>query len=144
MNQQTFAMIKSGAVSRGNTDAIVEKIKANGLTVSCIQEEKLTREKASLFYAEHAGRPYFEGLLNSVTDPDYGVILMILEGDNAISKWRNLLGATDPSKAAPGTIRQEFGKGMPDNAAHGSDSLESAEREISIMFPNLIYRNSAF
>lgn len=135
MTERTFAMIKSCAVSQGHADEIVARIKAAGIRIVESEEGRLTKLQAEGLYAEHAGRPYFDGLLNSVTDPGSGVVVMVLEGEGVIARWREMLGATDPALAAVGTIRHDFGTRLPNNAAHGSDSAVSAAREIALIFP---------
>lgn len=145
----TFALIKSKALEQGHLSPILDMIRSNGLTVvaytvgnSKITEKDPEYKLYQALYAEHEGKPYYEGLLASVTDP-IGAAALILRGEDAVERWRALLGATDPKKAAPGTIRALFGMELPDNAAHGSDSLESAAREIALFFPDTALQQAA-
>ena len=131
--EKTVAMVKSGAALRGDSERIVARATENGLSIARRFDGSISVEQASEFYGEHRGRPYFQGLLDSVTG-EAGIVALVLTGDGAIAKWRSLLGATDPAKAEPGTIRGDFGRLLPDNAAHGSDSAESAAREETILF----------
>ena len=132
MTERTLASVKSGAVTRGAASAILLRAETAGLKVVWSRPLHLTRDVIEAFYVEHVGRDYFERLAGSVSGKD-GVVVAVLEGENVIQKWRTLLGATDPEKAIPGTIRNDFGTALPDNAAHGSDSPENAAREIAIM-----------
>ena len=130
---RTFAMIKSGAVARGSVEGILKVAIGLGFAITRLRRERLSRAKAEAFYAEHAGRPYFEGLIASVTEDD--VVLLELAKPGAVAAWRHILGATDPTRAEAGTIRAAFGgPAMPDNAAHGADCDEAAAREASFMF----------
>ena len=129
----TFAMIKSGAVSRGQDAAIIGEALAAGFGIVQMLRVRLTPEQACAFYAEHEGREYHAGLIASVTEGDVVIAEIGHDGD-AIALWRNLLGATDPQSAAPGTIRARFGIALPDNAAHGSDSPTSARHECALAF----------
>ena len=133
-SERTLALVKSGAKARGKVPNILARIEAEGLAVAEYRPFVPSRETAAALYAEHEGRPYFEGLLASVADPVHGVVAMVLEGRDAVRRWRALMGPTDPAKAPRGTIRGDFGTALPDNAVHGSDSAESAEREISLVF----------
>lgn len=139
--QQTFAIIKSGAVARGSALRIVQRIEQAGLRVACMRFAHLTKEQAAEFYKEHQGREYFDRLVDSVTGPK-GTVLLLIEGGDSIARWRSMMGATDPAKAAPGTLRWDFagahGIGLPDNCVHGSDSVESAHREIGMFFPDML------
>ena len=134
--QRTLALIKSAAVTRGQADLILARAEAAGLRIVARSNLHLDDETCRAFYAEHVGREYFPRLAGSVQGPD-GIVVAVLEGDEAVKSWRAQLGATDPSKAAPGTIRADFGTQLPDNAAHGSDAPESAAREIGVLFPDL-------
>ena len=133
----TLAIIKCGAVARGAKSAILQRVLANGLDILALREMRLSAREAMSFYGEHAGRPYFEGLIRSVSDEETPVTVMVLSGKDAVARWRAMLGATDPTKAQPGSIRADFGTQMPDNAAHGSDSAQSADQEIGLFFPAL-------
>ena len=134
MSERTFAMIKPQAVANGHVDAIVNRIEKEGFTVVEKQQLQLTREKAEELYAIHSERSFFQEMLNDITSGP--VVIMVLEKDDAIKAWRDLMGATNPADAAEGTLRKEFGESIGHNAVHGSDSPESAATEIGI-FRNL-------
>lgn len=130
--QRTFSMIKPDATARNLTGAINAKIEAAGLRIIAQKRVRMTPEQAGLFYAEHIGKPFFDGLVESMTAGP--IVVQVLEGDNAIARYREIMGATNPQNAAPGTIRAEFGQELPCNSVHGSDSEESASREMSFWF----------
>ncbi len=130
--QRTFSMIKPDATARNLTGAINAKIEAAGLRIIAQKRVRMTPEQAGLFYAEHIGKPFFDGLVESMTAGP--IVVQVLEGDNAIARYREIMGATNPQNAAPGTIRAEFGQELPCNSVHGSDSEESAAREMSFWF----------
>jgi nucleoside-diphosphate kinase len=135
MIERTFAMIKPDAIQAKNTGKIIDLIEKNGFTILAMRKEKLDKKTAETFYAVHRERPFFGELVSFVTsDP---VILMALEKENAIKDWRDLMGATDPSKAAPGTVRKLFGTSIGHNATHGSDAPETAKEELVLFFPSL-------
>lgn len=130
--ERTFSIIKPDAVAKNVIGQIVARFEAAGLSVVGSRMEHLTVEKAKGFYAEHDGRPFFEDLVNfMISGP---VIVQVLEGENAIVLNRELMGATNPQEADPGTIRADFAESIDANAVHGSDSPESAAREISYFF----------
>lgn len=135
MAEKTLAIIKPDAMAAGFNDAIIEHIKKNGFTVVEQKEANLSQDQAEGFYAEHKERPFFPELVTFMTSGP--VTLMVLEKDGAIKAWRDLMGATDPAEAAEGTIRKMFGASKGENATHGSDSPESAAREIAFFFPEL-------
>jgi len=133
MAEKTLAIIKPDAMEAGFNDAIINHIKANNFTIVKQEKTTLRKEQAEGFYAEHKDRPFFGELVEfMVSGP---VTLMVLEKENAIKDWRDLMGATDPAEADEGTIRKQFGASKGHNATHGSDSLESAQREIAFFFP---------
>lgn len=135
MDQYTLAIIKCSALH--NAVAILKRASNVGLDPVPGTEavpRHMSPDQASMLYREHEGRPYYDDLIKSVIDGP--TVVAVLKGQNAIARWRHLLGPTDPEKAPPGTIRGDFGQVMPHNAAHGSDSEESAKREIAIFFPN--------
>lgn len=131
MKQQTCAIIKPDAIRDGFIGDILSTIVFKGLRIVDLFFMTMTKEHVAQFYAEHIGKPFYQGLEDFSTSGP--MAFMILEGENAVSKWRFLMGSTDPSKASPDTLRARFGKGMPNNALHGSDSPDSAKREINLI-----------
>ena len=130
--EQTFSIIKPNAIEKNVIGAIISRFEARGLRIAAAKLTKLPREKAEGFYIEHKDRPFFSSLVHFMTGGP--VLLMVLEGENAIALNREIMGATDPEKAAAGTIRKDFADSMEANAVHGSDSPRSAEREIAYFF----------
>ncbi len=130
--ETTFSIIKPNAVKKGAIGAIINKFEENGLKIAAAKLVRLQKSKCEEFYAEHKARPFFGELVTFMTSGP--VMLMALKGENAVLKNREIMGATDPKKAAPGTIRAEFGDNMGENAVHGSDSPDSAQRELSLFF----------
>ena len=128
----TVALIKSGAMSRGQRDAILDRARSANLCVVGSWFIPANEGLMRAFYEEHLGRPYFERLVSSVTGP-HGVHAAVLAGKDAVTVWRDLLGPSDPAKAPPGTIRHDFGGQIPDNAAHGSDGMFSALKELGVL-----------
>ena len=131
--EQTLSIIKPDAVQNHHIGEVISRFEKNGLDVSELKKITLTKEQAEQFYAEHKGKPFFNNLVAYMTSGP--VVVMVLDGDNAIAKNRILMGATDPSKAAKGTLRNDFGSSIEHNAVHGSDSPDSAKREIIFFFP---------
>lgn len=130
--ERTFSIIKPDAVAKNLIGAIYQRFEANGLRVIAARMQHLTRAQAEGFYAVHKERPFFNDLVSfMISGP---VMLQALEGENAVLKHRELMGATDPKKAAPGTIRADFASTVDENAVHGSDSLENAAIEIGFFF----------
>jgi len=130
--QQTLALIKPNAVAVGHTGDIIKTIERNGLSIVKMKKFTIPKEKAQLFYAEHKGKPFFDSLMQFMTSGP--IVAMLLEGDDAIKAWRTLMGATDPVKAAPGTIRKMYALNKQKNAVHGSSTPEAAQKEIAIIF----------
>jgi nucleoside-diphosphate kinase len=131
-SERTLSIIKPDAVGKNHIGEIIARFEKAGLKVVAAKMKQLTTKDAEGFYAVHQGRPFFKDLVSfMVTGP---VLIMVLEGDNAIAKNRDIMGATDPKKAAPGTIRADFAKTIDENAVHGSDSTENARTEISYFF----------
>lgn len=128
----TFSIIKPNAMKKNNIGRIIEIFEMNGLKIAAAKLTILSKSKCEEFYAEHKARPFFGELVSFMTSGP--VLLMALSGENAVSKNREVMGATDPKKAAPGTIRALYGDSMGENAVHGSDSITSAQRELSIFF----------
>jgi len=130
--ETTFSIIKPNAVKKNALGAIIKKFEDNGLKIAAAKMAKIPRAQCEEFYAEHKERPFFGELVDFMTSGP--VLLMALRGENAITRNREIMGATDPAKAAEGTIRKLFGDNMGENAVHGSDSAASAERELKIFF----------
>ncbi|MDA8543792.1 nucleoside-diphosphate kinase [Gammaproteobacteria bacterium] len=130
--QRTLSIIKPDATSKNIIGKIIDRFEENGLKVVAGKLIHMDELKAAGFYAEHEGRPFFPNLVQYMTSAP--VFVQVLEGDNAVLKNRELMGATNPSEAEPGTIRADFAETIDANAVHGSDSVESAAREISYFF----------
>ena len=130
--ERTLAIIKPDATSRGLQGAILKKIHDAGFQIVSAKTLRLTKAEAEGFYAVHRGRPFFEDLTRFMSSGK--VIVAVLEAENAIVRWRDTMGATDPAKAAPGTIRREFGTSIQNNCTHGSDAPETAAFEIAFFF----------
>lgn len=133
--QRTLSIIKPDAVAKGVIGKIVDRFESNGLKVVASKMMKLSDAQAGGFYAEHKERGFFKDLVSFMTSGP--VVIMVLEGENAIAKNRELMGATDPKKADKGTIRADFAESIDANAVHGSDSETSAKREIGYFFSEL-------
>ena len=130
--EKTFSIIKPNAVKKNAIGDIINHFESNGLRVAAAKLTILSKDKCELFYAEHKERPFFGELVSFMTSGP--VLLMCLVGENAVLKNRDLMGATDPKKAASGTIRAKHGDSVGENAVHGSDSPDSAKRELAIFF----------
>lgn len=130
--EQTFGIIKANAVQNGNIGNILSAIEGAGFTLRGMRMVRLTPELCKGFYAEHVGKGFYPDLEAFMTEGP--VVLLCLEAENAILRWRELMGATDPAKAAEGTLRKLYGESLSRNATHGSDSPESAARELSYFF----------
>ncbi len=130
--EKTFSIIKPNAVKKNKIGDIIEQFETNGLRIAAAKLTMISKDKCELFYAEHKERPFFGELVTFMTSGP--VVMMCLVGENAVLKNRELMGATDPKKANPGTIRAKHGDNVGENAVHGSDSIESAKRELAIFF----------
>ncbi len=130
--ERTFSMIKPDATARNLTGAINAKIESAGLRIIGQKRVHMTRAQAERFYAEHNGRPFFPELVEFMSSGP--IVVQVLEGENAISKYREVMGKTDPAEADAGTIRAEFAESKGRNSVHGSDAPESAAREIAQWF----------
>lgn len=130
--ERTYAMIKPDGVKRGLTGEIIRRIELKGFRIVGLKQLVISRELAETHYGEHRDKPFFGGLVSFITSGP--VVAMVLEGENAISEWRKMMGATNPKDAAPGTIRGDFATTLDENVAHGSDAPETAQREIGIFF----------
>ena len=130
--ERTLVIIKPDAVQRGLIGEITARFERRGLKIAAMRVEQVSRETAEEHYGEHQGKPFYEGLVEYITSSPS--VLMVLEGPDAIAITRNTMGATKPAEATPGTIRADFGMEIGRNLVHGSDSPESAQREIGIFF----------
>lgn len=133
--ERTFAIIKPDAVGRGQQGEILARIQKAGFKIVAIKTMRLTKEEAGGFYAVHRERPFFGELTDFMSSGK--IVAMVLEADGAIAKWRDTMGATDPKKAAPGTIRHDLGTSIGNNCTHGSDAVETASFEISYFFSGM-------
>ena len=132
MIEHTLAIIKPDGVARGLIGEIIRRIESHGLRVKALKMVHLSKRQAEGFYAVHRSRPFFESLTSFMSEGP--VVVMILAGEDAIQKWRDLMGATDPAKAGPGTLRKEFGQSIERNTTHGSDAQETAAFETAYFF----------
>ena len=133
--ERTFSIIKPDATRRNLTGKIIAKIEDAGLRVVASKRIRMTRAQAEGFYAVHKERPFFGELVEQMSAAP--VVVQVLEGENAILKYREVMGATNPEKAAPGTIRKEFALNMGENSVHGSDAPETAAQEIKYFFSDV-------
>src|SRR5690606_40183372 len=130
--ERTFSIIKPDATARNLTGAINAMIEQAGLRIVAQKRVRITREQAETFYAVHKDRPFFRELVDfMISGP---VVVQVLEGENAIAKYREVMGATDPARAAPGTIRKVHAKSIGENSVHGSDAPDTAAKEIAQFF----------
>ena len=130
--ERTFSIIKPDATRRNLTGAVNERIEKAGLRIIAQKRLKMSKKDAEGFYAVHRERPFFAGLVAFMTSGP--VVVQVLEGENAVAKYREVMGATDPAKAAAGTIRKDFAESIEANSVHGSDSAENAATEIAFFF----------
>jgi nucleoside-diphosphate kinase len=131
--ERTLAIIKPDAMEARRAGAILARIEKEGFAVRGLRQLHLTRAQAEGFYAVHRGRPFFEELTTFMSRGP--IVVMALEAEGAVSRWRDVIGATDPAKAAPDTVRKLYGKNVGENAVHGSDSTATAAMEIGYFFP---------
>lgn len=130
--ERTFSIIKPNAVADNNIGNIIARFEKEGLRIAGLKLTKLSKEKAEGFYIEHKERPFFGSLVGFMTEGP--VVLMVLEGENAVEKNRKIMGATNPANAEEGTLRKLYAKSIEANAVHGSDSQAAADREINYFF----------
>ncbi len=130
--ERTFSIVKPDATKRNITGKVIDRLETAGLRVIASKRLQLTKEKAEGFYAVHKERPFFNDLVAFMTSGP--VIVQVLEGENAIAKNREVMGATNPAEAAPGTIRADFAESIEANSVHGSDAPETAAEEIKYFF----------
>ena len=133
--QRTLVLVKPDGVTRGLVGEVLARLERRGFTFAALELRTLDRATAETHYREHAGKPFFAGLVDFITSGP--LVAAVLEGEEVIAAWRTMMGATNPVNAAPGTIRGDFAQVMDFNVAHGSDSPESAAREIELFFPGL-------
>ena len=133
--ERTFAIIKPDAVKSRYTGRILQRIEEAGFTIRAMQMRSLSTKEAEGFYAVHRERPFFASLTQFMSSGP--VVVLALEAEDAIKKWRTLMGATDPAKAEAGTLRKEFGASIENNATHGSDAPETAAFELGYFFPGI-------
>jgi nucleoside-diphosphate kinase len=140
--ERTLSIIKPDAAARGLIGEILRRFESAGLKIVAAKLVRLTRERAQAFYAVHKERPFFASLCVYMSSGP--IFVSVLEGDGAIARNREIMGATDPAKAAPGTIRKDWGKDVEQNAVHGSDGADTAAAEIAFFFrPDEIHRPSS-
>lgn len=130
--ERTYVMVKPDGVQRGLVSEVISRFERRGLKIAGLKMLQIPRGLAENHYGEHQGKPFFEALVGYITSGP--VVAMVLEGKNAVAAAREMMGATDPQKAAPGTIRGTFGLDIGRNVVHGSDSADSARREIGLFF----------
>ena len=133
--ERTFAIIKPDAVKARQAGSIIQRIEQEGFTIRAMRMVSLSRTEAEGFYAVHRERPFFASLTRFMSSGP--AIVMALEADDAIRKWRTVMGATDPAKADTGTLRKQFGASIESNATHGSDAPETAAFELGYFFPGV-------
>jgi len=130
--ERTLAIIKPDAVADGHTGRILASVEDDGFKIVGMRKVRLTRQQAEEFYAVHRERPFYDGLVKFMTEGP--VVVMVLEREDAIARWRDLMGPTNPAAASAGTMRERFGNNIERNAVHGSDSPETAAMEIPFFF----------
>lgn len=135
MPERTLVLIKPDGVRRGLIGAVISRIERKGLSIVAMELRTLDRETATSHYAEHEGKPFIESVLSFITSGP--LVALVAEGPRAVAAFRGLAGATDPVQATPGTIRGDHALEVGENVVHGSDSAESAQREMKIFFPEL-------
>lgn len=133
--QSTLAIIKPDAVEQRLTGRILQQIEEAGFRIRNLRMVHLSRPEAEGFYAVHRSRPFFESLTRFMSSGP--AVVLVLEADDAIRRWRDVMGATDPAEAGAGTLRQQFGTSIECNATHGSDAVETAAQEIAYFFPGI-------
>ena len=135
MSERTLILVKPDAFARNLTGEIIARFERKGLQLVALELRTLTRETAQLHYAEHEGKPFFAELVDFITSGP--LVAMVLEGEQAVAAARQVIGATNPLQAAPGSIRGDYAVAIGTNMVHGSDSPESAAREAALFFPGL-------
>jgi nucleoside-diphosphate kinase len=135
MSERTLVLIKPDGVARNLVGEVISRIERKGLRIIALELRTLDRATAQAHYAEHAQKPFFADLVDFITSGP--LVAAVVEGPDAIVAWRAMMGATNPVSAAPGTIRGDLATVMQENVTHGSDSAQSAAREVALFFPNL-------
>jgi len=135
VSERTLVLIKPDGVARGLVGEVLGRIERKGYVIRALQMRTLTAEIAQTHYAEHDGKPFFADLVAFITSGP--LVAAVIEGPDAIASWRTMMGATNPANATPGTIRGDLATQTQNNVTHGSDSAESAAREIALFFPDL-------
>ncbi len=135
MSERTLSIVKPDAVGQGKIGAVLERLESAGLTIVATKMVRLTRDQARAFYAVHAERPFYDSLTEFMSSGP--CVVSVLEGENAIARNREAMGATNPAEAAEGTIRKDFASNIEHNAVHGSDAPETAREEIAFFFDAL-------
>jgi len=135
VSERTLVLVKPDGVARGLVGEVLGRIERRGYTLVAVELRTLTAEVAGEHYGEHRGKPFFDDLVAFITSGP--LLAAVVEGPDVIEAWRTMMGATNPIKSAPGTIRGDLATVMTENISHGSDSAESAAREIGLFFPNL-------
>ena len=130
--ERTYAMIKPDAVAAGNSGKIIDLIEKHGFRIVAMKKLKMTKEQGEAFYAVHKERPFFNGLVTFMTEGP--IVALVMEREDAVKQWRDLMGATNPANAAEGTIRKLYATSIERNAAHGSDAPETAAEETRFFF----------
>ena len=135
MSERTLILVKPDGVSRGLTGQVLTRIEQRGYRVVAMDQRTISAELAGEHYGEHSGKPFFDNLVEFITSGP--LVAAVVEGPGVVGAWRTMMGATDPKVAEPGTVRGDFATEMSHNVTHGSDSSESADREIGLFFPEL-------
>ncbi|CAB4575474.1 unannotated protein [freshwater metagenome] len=135
MSERSLVLVKPDGVKRGLVGEVLKRIETKGWKIVALELRKLDEKTAANHYAEHDGKPFFKDLVSFITSAP--LVAVVIEGPNAIAGWRQMMGATNPANALPGTIRGDFATETQNNVTHGSDSTESAAREIALFFPGL-------
>ena len=135
MSERTLVLVKPDAVRRGLVGEVLSRIERKGYTIVALEQRTLDRATAEAHYAEHSDKPFFGDLVDFITGGP--LVAAVIEGPDAIEAWRTMMGVTNPIKSAPGSIRGDLANVMTENLVHGSDSPESAAREVALFFPNL-------
>ena len=135
MSERTLVLVKPDGVRRGLVGELLSRIERKGYTIVALEQRTLDRATAEAHYAEHSDKPFFGDLVDFITGGP--LVAAVIEGPDAIEAWRTMMGVTNPIKSAPGSIRGDLANVMTENLVHGSDSPESAAREVALFFPNL-------